>query len=151
MAMAMNVLRSSPAPIYNPKCPLLPGTPPASHLPVNPILYITIALDSVAPLIRIRYFRGAAGGGRALEVPMPLALRQRRRTAFKWILDTVDKKPSRGSGRGQLPHRIAEEIIAVVEGRSGAWEKRRQVHKLGMVSRANVGSHRLQFRKARRW
>ncbi|UNI22619.1 hypothetical protein JDV02_008489 [Purpureocillium takamizusanense] len=138
MAMVMNFLRTAPAPIYSPQFPLLPGTPPAFHLPLNPILYITIAIDSVAPLIRVRNFAGAGGGGRALEVPVPLALRQRRRVAFQWILDVINKKPSKGSGRKQFPHRIAEEIIAVIEGRSSVWEKRKQVHKLGTASRANV-------------
>lgn len=142
MALIMNFLRTSPAPIYSPKFPLLPGAPPASHLPLNPVLYITLAIDSVAPLLKVRNIAGAAGGGRALEVPHPLGVRQRRHTAFKWILDAVGKKPSRGSGRKQFPYRIAEEIIAVVEGRSGAWEKRRQVHKTGTASRANVGSYK---------
>lgn len=140
MAMVMNFLRTSPAPIYSPKFPLLPGTPPASHLPLNPVLYLTIAIDSVAPLVKINRIAGAAGGGRALELPAPLAVRQRRRTAFRWILDAVEKKPSKGSGRKQLAHRLAEEIIAVVEGRSGVWEKRKMVHKLGTATRANVGS-----------
>ncbi|KJZ76933.1 hypothetical protein HIM_03810 [Hirsutella minnesotensis 3608] len=144
LAMAMNFLRTSPAPIYSPKFPLLPGTPPASHLPLNPVLYLTIAIDSVAPLVNIRMVAGAAGGGRALEVPEPLAVRQRRRTAFKWILDVIDKKPSKGSGRKQFPHRIAEEIIAVVEGRSSVWEKRKAVHKLGTSARANVDSFKLK-------
>ena len=135
----MNQLRTSPAPIYSPKFPLLPGTPPASHLPLNPILYLTIAIDSVAPLIRIRRISGAAGGGRALEMPDPIALRTRRRTAFQWILDVVNSKPSKGSGRKQLPVRIADEVIAVIEGRSSVWEKRRVVHKIGTAARANVG------------
>ncbi|KAI5464680.1 ribosomal protein S7 domain-containing protein [Mariannaea sp. PMI_226] len=140
VATVMNFLRTAPAPIYSPKFPLLPGTPPASYLPLNPILYITVAIDSVAPLIKVRNVAGAGGGGRALEVPMPLAVRQRRRVAFQWILDVVNKKPSKGSGRKQFPIRIAEEIIAVVEGRSGVWEKRKQVHKLGTSARANVNS-----------
>ncbi|KAI9151723.1 37S ribosomal protein S7 [Paramyrothecium foliicola] len=147
IAMVMNYLRTAPAPIYSPKFPLLPGSPPASHLPLNPILYITIAIDSVAPLVKVRGIAGAAGGGRALEVPHPLAVRQRRRTAFKWILDSVTKKPSTGSGRKQLPHRIAEEIIAVVEGRSGVWEKRKLVHKAGTAARANIASSKLKNRK----
>ncbi|RDA93871.1 hypothetical protein CP533_4536 [Ophiocordyceps camponoti-saundersi (nom. inval.)] len=142
MSMVMNFLRTSPAPIYSPKIPLLPGTPPAWHLPLNPVLYITIAIDSVAPLIDISKLAGAAGGGRALEIPRPLTLRQRRRIAFKWIMDAVENKPSRGSGRKQFPSRIASEIIAVVEGRSNAWEKRRAVHKQGTTARANVGSQR---------
>ncbi|KZZ96792.1 30S ribosomal protein S7 [Moelleriella libera RCEF 2490] len=147
VAMVMNFLRTAPAPIYSPKFPLLPGTPPASHLPLNPVLYITIAIDSVAPLLRVRNIAGAGGGGRALELPVPLAIRQRRREAIKWILDVIEKKPSKGSGRKQFPHRIAEEIIAVVEGRSGVWEKRKQVHKLGTAARANIGSRKLKTKK----
>lgn len=142
MAEVMNFLRTAPPPIFSPKFPLLPGTPPASHLSLNPILYITVAVDSVAPLVKIKNISGAAGGGRSLELPMPLALRQRRRTAFKWILDVVAKKPSKGSGRKQLANRIAEEIIAVVEGRSSVWEKRRLVHKVGTAARANMKAMR---------
>ncbi|EWG39092.1 hypothetical protein FVEG_02085 [Fusarium verticillioides 7600] len=147
MAIVMNYLRTAPPPIYSPKYPLLPGTPPASHLPLNPILYITVAVDSVAPLLKIRNVAGAGGGGRALELPVPLGLRQRRRVAFKWILDVINKKPSKGSGRKQFPYRIAEEIVAVVEGRSGVWEKRKVVHKLGTAARANVGSNKLKVKK----
>ncbi|KAL2202980.1 ribosomal protein S7 [Sarocladium strictum] len=148
MAMVMNFLRTSPEPTYSPKFPLLPGTPPATHLPLNPILYLTIAIDSVAPLMRIRNIAGGAGGGRALEMPVPLALRQRRRVAFQWIMDVVEKKPSKGSGRKQFPHRLAEEIIAVVEGRSSVWEKRKQVHKLGTAARANL--NKMSKRKNRK-
>jgi len=140
MATLMNVLRTSPAPIYSPKFPLLPGTPPASHLPLNPILYLTIAVDSVAPLLKIKHLAGGAGGGRALEIPVPLHLRTRRRHAFQWILEAVSKKPSKGSGKKQFGHRLAEEIIAVVEGRSSVWEKRKMVHKLGTAARVNVGT-----------
>ncbi|CAM1501974.1 Fc.00g039580.m01.CDS01 [Cosmosporella sp. VM-42] len=147
MAIVMNYLRTAPAPIYSPKFPLLPGTPPAQHLPLNPILYLTVAIDSVAPLLKIRNVAGAGGGGRALELPVPLAVRQRRRVAFKWILDVINKKPSKGSGRKQFPNRIAEEIVAVVEGRSSVWEKRKTVHKLGTAARANVGSNKLKVKK----
>lgn len=147
MGIVMNYLRTAPAPIYSPKFPLLPGTPPAAHLPLNPVLYITIAIDSVAPLLKVKNVAGAAGGGRALEVPMPLAVRQRRRQAFKWILDVVEKKPSKGSGRKQYPQRIAEEIIAVIEGRSGVWDRRKIVHKQGTAARANAGSKTKSKRK----
>lgn len=146
MMHVMNFLRISPAPIYSPKFPLLPGTPPGSHLPLNPILYITIAIDSVAPIIRIHRIAGGAGGGRALEVPTPLGVRQRRRTAFTWILDAVKNRPSKGSGKTQFPQRLAEEIIAVVEGRSTVWDKRKTIHKLGTATRSNVGA-RLRGKK----
>jgi small subunit ribosomal protein S7 len=106
-----------------------------------------VAIDSVAPLLKIRNVAGAGGGGRALELPVPLGVRQRRRVAFNWILDVINKKPSKGSGRKQFPHRIAEEIIAVVEGRSSVWEKRKVVHKLGTAARANIGSNKLKTKK----
>ena len=138
MAHILTVLRTAPAPTYNPNRPLLPGAPPASHLPLNPVLYLTLAVDSVAPLLRIRSQRGAAGGGVALQIPVPLGLRQRRRQSMMWILDAVEKKKSRGSGRTMFPQRIAEELIAIVEGRSAVWDRRGAVHKLGTTARSNL-------------
>ncbi|KAH6617838.1 ribosomal protein S7 domain-containing protein [Chaetomium sp. MPI-SDFR-AT-0129] len=138
MAMILNYLRTSPPPRLDPSRPLLPGSPPPNHLPLDPTLYLTLAIDSVAPLVRIRGYKGMAGGGRSFDVPMPLELRQRRRTAFKWILDVARKKQSRGSGRTMFPHRVAEEIVSVVEGRSSVWDKRLLAHKLGTANRANL-------------
>jgi small subunit ribosomal protein S7 len=138
MSFILNHLRTAPPPNPNPARPLLPGTPPASHLPLNPILYLTVAIDSVAPLLRIRSQKGAAGGGAALQIPVPLGLRQRRRQAVQWILDAASKKKSRGSGRGQFAQRFAEELISVVEGKSSAWERRGLVHKTGTSARANL-------------
>jgi small subunit ribosomal protein S7 len=138
MSFILNHLRTAPPPTPNPARPLLPGAPPPSHLPLDPIGYLSLAIDSVAPLLRIRSQKGAAGGGAALQIPVPLGLRQRRRQAVQWILDAANKKTSRGSGRGQFAQRFAEEIISVVEGRSNVWEKRQLVHKTGTSSRANL-------------
>ncbi|EGX93240.1 ribosomal protein S7 [Cordyceps militaris CM01] len=63
---------------------------------------------------------------------------RRRRRAFTWMLEAVEKRPSKGSGRTQFAHRLADEVIAVVEGRSSVWEKRKLVHKQGTTARANV-------------
>lgn len=145
MSFILNHLRTAPPPTPNPARPLLPGSPPPSHLPLNPILYLTLAIDSVAPLLRIRSQKGAAGGGAALQIPVPLGLRQRRRQAVQWILDAANKKGSRGSGRGQFAQRVAEEIVSVVEGKSGAWERRGLVHKTGTSARANLSYN--QFRR----
>src|SRR4051794_20040967 len=138
MSFILNHLRTAPPPTPNPTRPLLPGSPPPAHLPLNPIQYLTVAIDSVAPLIRIRSQKGAAGGGASLQIPVPLGVRQRRRQAFEWILDAASKKKSRGSGRGQFAQRVAEELISCVEGRSGAWERRALVHKTGTSARANL-------------
>jgi len=138
MSFILNHLRTAPPPVPNPSRPLLPGAPPPAHLPLNPIGYLTVAIDSVAPLLRIRSQRGAAGGGAALQIPVPLGLRQRRRQAVQWILDAANKKKSRGSGKHQFALRVADEIINVVEGKSSVWEKRQLVHKTGTSARANL-------------
>jgi small subunit ribosomal protein S7 len=144
MAMILNYLRTSPPPKLDPSKPLLPETPPASHLPLDPVLYLSLAIDSVAPLIKMRGFRGLAGSGKSLDVPTPLRKRQRRRIAFKWILDVVEKKKSKGSGRAMFPHRVAEEIVAVMEGRSPVWDKRSLIHKLGTANRANLNHNAIK-------
>lgn len=138
MALILQHLRTSPIPTINPAKPLLPGAPPPSHLPLNPILYLTLAIDSVAPLMRIRAQKGAAGGGVALQIPVPLGQRQRRRAAVEWIMSAASKRRNVGSGKGSLAQRVAQELIAVVEGRSGIWDRRNAIHKLGVAARANI-------------
>lgn len=138
MAMVLTYLRTSPAPKVNPLRPLLPGSPPPEHLPLNPNLYLLLALDTVAPLIKIRGYTGMAGGGKALEVPMPLNQRARRRIAWMWLMDAVIKKPSTGSGKKMFATRIGEEIVGIIEGRSSLWDRRNAVHKQGTSARANL-------------
>ena len=142
MSTILTTLRTAPAPTYSATRNLLPGAPPASHLPLNPVLYLTLAIDSVAPLLRIRSQRGAAGGGMALQIPVPLGLRQRRRQAFMWILDAASKRRSNGSGKDMFALRVAQELIAVVEGRSGVWDRRGAVHRLATAARANLGGRK---------
>ena len=138
MARILNHLRTTPPPLVNPSRPLIPGAPPASHLPLNPILYLTLAIDSVAPLLRIRSQKGAAGGGVALQIPVPLGRQQRRRQAVMWILDAASKRTSRGSGKGMFAQKVAEELVSIVEGKSGVWDRRGGVHKLAVAARSNL-------------
>ena len=138
MALILQHLRTSPVPTIDPLKPLLPGAPPPSHLPLNPILYLTLAIDSVAPLMRMRNQKGAAGGGVALQIPVPLGQRQRRRAAVEWILNSASKKRSPGAGKDGFARRVAQELIAVVQGTSSAWERRNAVHKLGVAARSNI-------------
>ena len=146
--MILNNLRTMRPPTFNPEKPLLANAPPASHLPLNPIIYLTLAIDSVAPLLRIKSYRGLAGGGAALQVPVPLAVRQRRRMATKWILDVANKKIFRGTGRGGYAQKIAEELVAIVEGRSSVWDRRGSLHKLAVGARSNLS--KLNIRGGRR-
>jgi small subunit ribosomal protein S7 len=138
MSIILQHLRTANIPTINPNRPLLPGAPPPSHLPLNPILYLTLAIDSVAPLLRIRRQKGAAGGGVALEIPVPLGQRQRRRTAIQWILSAASRRKNKGSGKGTFAQKVADELVGVVEGRSGVWDRRNAVHKQAVAARANV-------------
>lgn len=138
MSFILNHLRTSPPPVLSPTRPLLAGAPPSSHLPLDPIGYLGLAIDSVAPLIRLRSQKGGAGGGVALQIPVPLGIKQRRRQAVQWILDATNKKRSRGSGKDMFAQRFAEEIIGVIEGKSGVWERRMLAHRTGTSARANL-------------
>ncbi|KAI8948972.1 ribosomal protein S7 domain-containing protein [Xylaria longipes] len=138
VSLILNYLRTSPPPKISPLRPLLPGSPPPAQLPLNPLLYLTLAIDSVAPIVRVRSLKGMAGGGTALDVPEPINARARRRQVIMWVLDIVNKKRSMGSGRKQFAARFGQEIIAVIEGRSDAWNRRELLHKMSTGARANL-------------
>lgn len=141
-ALILRHLQTASPPTINPQKPMIPGAPPASHLPLNPVQYLTLAIDSVAPLLRVKALKGAAGGGRSLQVPVPLNQRQRRRVAVMWILEAAGRRQTRGSGHGGFAQKVAEEVISVAEGRSGCWERRSGIHKLGVGARANLRGRR---------
>lgn len=95
--------------------------------------YLTSTIDSVAPLVKVKQIKGQLGGGRAMPVPQPLQVKQRRRTAIKWILDAAERRRD-----VTLAERIAKEIINIAEGKSGAWDRRTLLHKMAIVNRANI-------------
>ena len=134
MAFILNHLRTAPPPLVNPRRKLLPIAPPSPQLPLNPVLYLSLIVDSVAPLLKIRQQKGAAGGGMSLQIPVPLHERQRRRQAIRWIIDASDRRRD-----SMFAQRVANELVAVAEGRSGVWDRRDQVHKVGTANRSNLG------------
>jgi len=71
-------------------------------------------------------------------IPVPLAVRRRRHVAIKWIVEAANKKTTRIAFRGSFGSKVADEIIAIVEGKSALWDRRVNVHKQGVVARANV-------------
>lgn len=141
MSIILDHLRTSPAPQLNARRPLLPG-PPNAQLPLDPIRYLTLIVDSVAPLIKIRNVKGIVGGGQSAQVPSPLAERQRRRAAIGWIIDASNKRKD-----SKFANRVASELVAVAEGRSGVWEKRDSVHKSATVARVNIGKQKMSNQK----
>lgn len=137
MAYVLEHMKKSPPPM-SPHPGLLSITGSVDQLNLDPIRCLTLAIDSVAPLMRIRSQRGLAGGGVALQIPVPLGLRQRRRRAINWIVEAANNKRSKGSGKTSFANKIADEVMSVIEGRSTAWEKRNAVHRLGVSARANL-------------
>lgn len=138
MAVILRALRTAAPPTINPLRPLIDTRVPSALLPLDPIRYLTLIIDSVAPLMRIRSQKGAAGGGVALQIPVPLGLKQRRRMAVMWILDAASKKRSKGSGHDMFAQKVADELLAVAEGKSAVWERRVGIHKIGVSTRANL-------------
>lgn len=55
-----------------------------------------------------------------------------------WILDAVGKRKGGDSGQDHFAQRVADEIIAIVEGRSAVWERRAQIHKTAITNRTNL-------------
>ena len=135
MSAILDTIRRTSPPQSNAQFPTrsLVTTQPRDKLPLDPIAYLTAAIDSVAPLMKIRQQRGVAGGGASLPIPVPLGLQQRRRAAIQWILTSAD-----GRREVKLADRVAREIINVAEGRGGAWEKRQMVHKQAVSARSNI-------------
>lgn len=136
MSIIFQHLATTPAPRPSPTHSLILNNVAPSALPLNPPLYLSVAIDSVAPLFRIRSQKGLAGGGVALQIPVPLKQRQRRRAAVQWMLDQVDKKKG---GTSDFAKRFAEEVVGVVEGRSSVWERRTALHGMTIRARVNIG------------
>lgn len=132
MDTLLALLRTKPVPKLNPMIPIIPSAPPPASLPGDPVAFMQTAIDSVAPLMKI--ISQKASGGFREQVPMPIGLRARRRTAITWIIQAADKRKAKMG----LAERLADEILAVMEGRSTAWDKRLQVHRTGTAGRANV-------------
>ncbi|KAF8467683.1 ribosomal protein S7 domain-containing protein [Kalaharituber pfeilii] len=128
----LDILRTKPPPKEQTKYNLIASAPPLHTLPSNPLAYLQTAIDSVAPLMRLRTVK--ASGGFTNQVPEPLSERQRRRTAINWMMTVANGKKD----RMRFAERFAEEVVAVVEGRSSVWERRLQIHKTAVGARANV-------------
>ncbi|KAK6363399.1 hypothetical protein TWF730_000831 [Orbilia blumenaviensis] len=127
----LQILRTKPAPREG-KYPLVPNAPDLSLLPGDPVAYLQTAIDSVAPLFKLKSTRGS--GGSVNQTPVPLPVRTRRRKALQWMLQAADGKKRMKS----LPERFAEEVESVVLGTSSCWDKRLAVHKLCVTNRANI-------------
>ncbi|KAK6531101.1 hypothetical protein TWF281_007926 [Arthrobotrys megalospora] len=139
----LQILRTKPAPRQG-KYPLVPNAPDLSLLPGDPVAYLQTAIDSVAPLFKLKSTRGS--GGSVNQTPVPLPIKTRRRRALQWMLQAADGKKRMKS----LPERFAEEVESVVLGTSTCWDKRLAIHKLCVTNRANIGSDMMKKKGRKR-
>ena len=96
----------------------------------NPLPLLQDAIARTAPLVKLQ---SKKQGGKSLQVPVALTQRQSKRKALTWIIDASQKRPDR-----ELEKRLAAELLAVVEGTSGAIAKKEEQHRMATVNRANA-------------
>lgn len=83
-----------------------------------PVPILQRALEVVSPSIRVV---GRRKGTKSLPTPQPLTEEQRRRQAWKWIVEASDKRQGSEKVFGK---RLAQEVLAVLAGQSEAIKKK---------------------------
>ncbi|CAI2162610.1 16916_t:CDS:1 [Funneliformis geosporum] len=96
----------------------------------DPYLITKSAIEKASPMVS---HMSSKKGSKVTLIPRPLNERQRQHKGIKWILDASDKR----SGK-VFSIRLANEILAVINGSSTALQKKEQLHKLVMANRANL-------------
>ncbi|KAJ2378498.1 hypothetical protein IW150_000755 [Coemansia sp. RSA 2607] len=100
------------------------------HCNSDPYRLLSDAIEGVAPLMDTR---SARQGSKVIQVPRALNLRQRRRRAIVWLLESAARRNER-----QLHLRLSGEIQAIINGTSGVLEKKLQLHKTVLANRSNI-------------
>ena len=88
------------------------------------------AIDNTSPLLKLTTTKK---GSKAIHVPTPLRLRQRRRRAIVWMLESATKRPEK-----TFEERFATEVYEVIQGTSPVLQKKAQIHKQALANRANA-------------
>ncbi|PVU86327.1 hypothetical protein BB559_005918 [Furculomyces boomerangus] len=96
----------------------------------NPYKVLSDAIEMTSPLMAT--FSGKKGS-KVIQIPKPLNLRQRRRKAILWILTESKKRGARS-----FHSKLSAEILAVINGTSGALQKKLALHKMVLANRAQV-------------
>jgi small subunit ribosomal protein S7 len=93
----------------------------------HPLPILRQAIFSVSPAVRVAMHKK---GVKSVAMPMPLNEKQRTRFGVEWILQASEKKPGKA-----VEVRLAQEMIAVVEGTSEALKKKQETHRHAMLNR----------------
>ncbi|ORX74296.1 ribosomal protein S7 [Linderina pennispora] len=101
-----------------------------AHTNSDPYKVVQDAVELAAPVMDTKSGRQ---GSKVIQIPRPLNLRQRRRRAIVWILDSVKKRNER-----KFHMRLSGELQAIINGTSGVLEKKLQLHKMVLANRSNI-------------
>jgi ribosomal protein S7 len=96
----------------------------------DPLLVLKEAINKASPTVKIL---NKKKGAKATQVPAPLNDRQKAFRAIKWIIEASDKRQDHS-----FSVRLAQELLAVVNGNSPVLAKKEQLHRLAVASRANL-------------
>ncbi|ORZ31921.1 ribosomal protein S7 domain-containing protein [Catenaria anguillulae PL171] len=105
---------------------------PGSTLPqgMDPPAMFAEAVARAAPLLETKAFKR---GTKVLQIPKALDERQRNRRAIVWMLEAAKKRHEK-----EFAKRLANEIVAVLEGTSEAIKRKDALYKLALANRVNV-------------
>lgn len=96
----------------------------------DPLPLVYEAVELAKPILRMQ---SRKQGGKTMQVPIPLNARQSTRRAIVWIIEASRRRADRS-----ISHRLAVEMLAVLEGNSSVLSRKDEVHKIGTVNRANA-------------
>ncbi|PIA13473.1 ribosomal protein S7 [Coemansia reversa NRRL 1564] len=96
----------------------------------DPFKLLSDAIDLASPLMDTR---SGKIGSKVIQIPRALNLRQRRRKAIIWLLESCDKR-----GERHFHHRLSGELQAIVNGNSSVLPKKLALHRLVIDSRSNI-------------
>ncbi|CCJ28643.1 unnamed protein product [Pneumocystis jirovecii] len=91
----------------------------------NPHFIFSKAIEKTSPLIKLI---STKKGSKSIKIPVPLNEYQQHRKAIIWILEASNKRHNRN-----FSERLAQELIAVVDGTSSVFQRKEQLHKLALV------------------
>ncbi len=86
------------------------------------------ALKAVSPLLEVR---GKRVGGANFQVPFQVRGKRRFALGCRWLIDSADKKKG-----GAMAEKLADEIIAAMNGEGAAVKKREDVHRMAEANKA---------------
>lgn len=103
----------------------------AEKTKVDPLEYLTTALENVKPELEIRSRRV---GGANYQVPMPVRADRKESLAIRWVLDASDARPNKTFH--SYAEKLAAELMEAHENQGGAMKKKFDTHKMAEANKA---------------